>query len=139
MGGANAYRNELAEKLPYLKQAVLNASNVPVGTFEKIADIQKKLDDINRKFNGDGLRARYEAVLPISLKDRIDQIAGALWSTTSAPTETFIASYNVAADNFGAILEALRSVTEEIKQVENLLEKYKAPYTPGRLPDWKKD
>jgi photosystem II stability/assembly factor-like uncharacterized protein len=139
MGGANAYRNELADKMPYLRKAVLDAPNVPVGTNEKIADIQKKLDDINRKFNGDGLRARYEAVLPISLKERIDQIAGALWSTTSAPTETFIASYNVAADGFGTILESLRSVTEEIKQLENLLEKYKAPYTPGRLPEWKKE
>jgi hypothetical protein len=73
------------------------------------------------------------------LKERIDQIAGALWSTTSAPTETFIASYNVAADGFGTILESLRSVTEEIKQLENLLEKHKAPYTPGRLPEWKKE
>ena len=139
MGGANAYRNELVEKLPYLKQAVLDASNVPVGTMDKIMAIQRKLEEINRQFNGDGLRARYEAALPISLRDRVDQITGALWSTTSAPTGTFMASYDAAADGFGAILTSLRSVTEEMKQVENLLEKYKAPYTPGRLPDWKKE
>jgi photosystem II stability/assembly factor-like uncharacterized protein len=139
MGGANAYRNELTEKLPYIKQAVLDASNVPVGTYEKIAAIQKKLEEINRKLNGDALRISYEGALPVSLKDRVDQIAGALWVTTSAPTESFIASYNLAADNFGTILGSLRSVTEDIKQVENLLEKYKAPYTPGRLPDWKKE
>jgi photosystem II stability/assembly factor-like uncharacterized protein len=139
MEGANSYLSELTAKFPYLKQAALDASNVPLGTYDKVAAIQKNLNEINRKFNGDGLRTRYEVALPISLRERIDQIAGALWATTATPTETFKASYNVAADNFGAILDSLRSVTEEIKQVENLLEKYKAPYTPGRLPDWKKE
>ena len=136
---ANAYKNELVQKFPYLKQAVLDAPNVPIGTYEQVAAIQKKLNDITLKFNGDGLRARYEVALPISLKERVDQIVGALWYTTSAPTETFKASYNVAADNFGSILESLKSVSEEVKQLENLLEKNKAPYTPGRLPDWKKE
>ena len=66
-------------------------------------------------------------------------ITGALWSTTAAPTETFKTSYNIAADGFEAILNSLRSATEDIKQLEVILEKYKAPYTPGRLPDWKKN
>ncbi len=139
MEGSYAYLNELVTKFPFLRQAVLDASNVPVGTYDKVAAIQKKLNEIGRKMNGDPLRVRYEAVGPISLKDRVDQIAGSLWATTSAPTETFVASYNLAADQFGAILESLRSVTDDIKQLESLLEKYKAPYTPGRLPDWKKE
>jgi hypothetical protein len=139
MAGSYAYLNELVTKFPFLRQAVLDASNVPVGTYDKVAAIQKKLNEIGRKMNGDPLRVRYEAVGPISLKDRVDQIAGSLWATTSAPTETFVASYNLAADQFGAILESLRSVTDDIKQLESLLEKYKAPYTPGRLPDWKKE
>ncbi len=139
MGGAEEYRSELVKKLPYLKQAVLNASFVPVDTYEKVLTIQKKLDEINKRFNGDGLRARYESAVPISLKGRIDMITGALWSTTAAPTETFKTSYNIAADSFGAILESLKAVTTDIQQVETILEKYKAPYTPGRLPDWKKN
>jgi len=139
MSGADEYRNELVKKLPYLKQAVLDASAVPVGSYEQVLAIKKKLDDINRKFNGDGLRARYESATPISLKGRVDMITGALWNTTAAPTETFRSSYNMAADGFEEILNGLRSVTEDIKQVENLLEKFRAPYTPGRLPDWKKN
>lgn len=139
MSGADAYRGELVEKIPYLKQAVLDAASVPTGTYEQILAIENKLKEINRQMNGDGLRARYEAVTPISLKGRVDQIAGSLWVTTSAPTETFKQSYNIAADGFESILNSLKAVTDEIKQVETLLEKYKAPYTPGRLPDWKKN
>lgn len=139
MSGADAYRSELTDKIPYLKQAVLDAASVPVGTYEQILTIENKLKEINRQLNGDGLRARYEAVAPISLKGRVDLITGALWSTTAAPPETYKQSYNVAADGFEAILNSLKAVTEEIKQVESLLEKYKAPYTPGRLPEWKKN
>ena len=139
MSGGDTYRSELVKKLPYLKQAVLDAADVPVGTYESIAEISKKLKDINIRMNGDGLRGRYEGAVPISLKGRVDMITGALWSTTSAPTETFKTSYDIAAEGLSSILESLRSVSEEIMHVETLLEKYKAPYTPGRLPVWKKN
>ncbi len=139
MSGADAYRKEMADKIPYLKQAVLNAPNVPNGTYEQVLAIQMKLADINRKINGDGLRARYEAVAPPSLRGRVDLITGALWSTTAAPTETFKANYDIAANNFESILNSLKAIKSEIDQVENTLEKYKAPYTPGRLPNWSKN
>jgi photosystem II stability/assembly factor-like uncharacterized protein len=138
MSGANAYRKELADKLPYLKQAVIAAANVPVGTNEQVLALQTKLEDINRMLNGDNLRARYEGAAPPSLRGRINQITGALWSTTSAPTETFMSSYNVAADNFEGVLTALKQADAMASAIEATLEKYKAPYTPGRLPDWKK-
>lgn len=66
-------------------------------------------------------------------------ITGALWNTSAAATETFKMSYLIVADEFEGVLNALRSVTEDIKQAEAVLEKYKAAYTPGRLPDWKKN
>ncbi|HYE53371.1 MAG TPA: hypothetical protein VD996_00955 [Chitinophagaceae bacterium] len=138
MSGANAYRTELAGRIPYLKQAVLNGSNVPMETYDQVIALQMKLDDINRKLNGDNLRARYEGAAPPSLKGRIDLITGALWNTTAAPTETFKASYNIAAENFENILNLLKSARSDMEKVESVLEKHKAPYTPGRLPEWKK-
>ena len=138
MQGANAYLAELTAKFPFLKQAVLATPDMPANTYDKLAAIQKKLNDINRQMNGDPLRARYEAATPISLSSRIDQITSALWSTTSAPTATFTASYDTAADGFGTVLSSLESVTKDIGELEALLEKYKAPYTPGRLPEWRK-
>jgi photosystem II stability/assembly factor-like uncharacterized protein len=139
MSGAYEYLREQVNKFPYLKQAVLDASGVPSDTYDKVLSIQKKLNEISKNLNGDGLRARYESTAPISLKGRVDMIAEALWGTTAAPTETFKNSYNIAADGFGAILQSLKAVTTDIQQVESILEKYKAPYTPGRLPDWKKE
>jgi len=138
MSGANAFRKEMADRLPYLKQAVLSAPQVPLGTYEQVVALQTKLDNINRKINGDNLRARYEGAAPPSLKGRIDVITGALWTTTAAPTESFKSNYNIVADSFESVLADLTQANNELKALENTLEKYKAPFTPGRLPNWKK-
>jgi photosystem II stability/assembly factor-like uncharacterized protein len=139
MSGANNYRRELADRIPYLKQAVLSTPNIPSETYQQVIALQMKLEDINRKMNGDNLRGRYEGANPPSLKGRVDNIVGSLWSTTSAPTETFKASYNVVADSFESVLSSLRSAKTEMEQLEATLEKYNAPYTPGRLPNWSKN
>ncbi|MES2646913.1 MAG: glycosyl hydrolase [Bacteroidota bacterium] len=139
MNGADAFRSELAQKIPYLKQAALSATNAPADTYKKVLSIERQLTNINRKFKGDDLRGRYEGASPITLKGRVDMIAGSLWTTTEAPTETFKMSYDIAADHFQEILDALKLAAKDISELERSLDKYDAPYTPGRLPDWKKD
>ena len=137
--GADEFRAEMTKKIPYFKQAAQEIPSVPVATIERITALQRKLEEVNIKINGDGLRARYEGAAAPSLKGRIDNIVGSLWSTSSAPTETFKASYKVAADAFGNILDTLKGIADDIRHLEALLENYKAPFTPGRLPEWKKN
>ena len=137
MNSADAYRSDLSSKLPLLKQAVIDAASVPNDTYEQVLAIEKKLNSINIKLNGDALRAKYEGAAPYSLKGRIEYIAGSLWSTTSAPTTTFQQNYDIAAGQFSGILTELQQVSNDVQKVESVLEKYGAPYTPGRLPVWK--
>ncbi len=139
MGGADANRVELVDKVKYFKKAVMDAPQVPPSELLQIISIEKKLTDINKQMNGDELRARYEVVTPVSLKARVDQITYSLWATTSAPTESFKNSYTLAAARFEALLNSLKSVGEEIKKMEVTLEKYKVPYTPGRVLEWNKN
>jgi len=134
--GADAYHGELNDKIGYLKKAVIEAADVPENIYSRILSIENDLKDFNRELNGDPLRARYEGGTPTSVKGRVDLITAALWSTTAAPTTTFIQSYYAAADKFDEILVSLKSIDNEIKQVESDLEKYGAPYTPGRFPEW---
>ena len=68
----------------------------------------------------------------------MELITGALWSTTAAPTNTFVKSYDTAAAKFDAILNNLKSIENSIKQIESDLEKSGAPFTPGRFPEWRK-
>jgi photosystem II stability/assembly factor-like uncharacterized protein len=139
MSAADEYRKSLNDKLNYFKKAVIDGADVPDDTYNSIISIKKELDAFNRQLNGDPLLAQYEGASPTSVKQRVDLITSSLWTTTSAPTTTFVKSYNVAADQFGGLLNTLKSIDEEVRDVESKLEKYGAPYTPGRFPEWKKD
>lgn len=137
--GLDAYRKELVEKLSYLRMAAIDAASVPEETYVKIINLESDLSELNRKLNGDPLRAKYEGASPTSLKQRVELITGALWNTTAAPTNTLITSYEIAAGKFDDVSDSLRSIDLQVKQVEDVLEEYGAPYTPGRFPEWNKN
>ncbi|MBX7151416.1 glycosyl hydrolase [bacterium] len=139
VNAAETYRGELAERVPFLKQAVFESSNLPNDTYKTLLAIEDRLKELNRQLNGDALRNIYESTGPTSVKARVETITSSLWSTTSAATNTFYQLYDVASAQFGTILTSLKSIDADIKQVEATLEKYGAPYTPNRLPDWKKN
>ena len=133
---ADAYRNEMVNKIKYIKQAIIETPNLPVDIAKTIALLEKRLTDVNTKLNGDGTLARREFETTASINGRIGTIAGALWGTTAAPTTTFINSYKTAAKQFTPVYNEIKAIGEEMKNLENILERNKAPYTPGRLPDW---
>ena len=120
--GLDAYRKELVDKLSYLKKAAIETAGVPEDTYGKIINIESDLQELNRELNGDRLRSRYEGATPTSVKQRVELITGALWSTTAAPTNTFITSYEIAAGKFDEISASLRSIDLSVKQVEDILE-----------------
>ncbi|GAB4300081.1 MAG: hypothetical protein Kow0098_27090 [Ignavibacteriaceae bacterium] len=137
--GADAFRKELNDKLGYLRKAVLEGANVPVTVYTDILKSENDLRELNKKLNGDQLRSRYEGAAPTSVRQRVELITGALWNTTAAPTSTFVKSYEAAAEKFDEILSLLKIISEDIKQIELILEKSGAPYTPGRFPEWRKE
>lgn len=135
ISGADAYRKELENKIAYFKKAVFEAPKVPAETYNRILEAELKLGELNRKFNGDNLRAKYEGGTPTALRERVDLITSSLWTTTSAPTETFIKSYEVAAGQFDSIVNQLKEVGSEVEAIEKILKDNGAPYTPDRFPN----
>ena len=133
ISATDAWRAELVNKIGYLKKAVLESEKVPVDTYSKIITAEKDLEILNRKLNGDQLRGKYEGGVPVSIKQRIDIITSGLWSTTSLPTETFIQNFEAAKNKFRELEVSLKSIDDEIKQIESILDKYGSPYTPGRI------
>ena len=54
-------------------------------------------------------------------------------------TETMQSSYNILTEEFPPLLERIRVIAEvDIKELEKELESAGAPWTPGRIPTWKK-
>ncbi len=57
--------------------------------------------------------------------------------TTSATNGAYVNSYSIAAKQFTPVLAEVKAIGEEVKKIENLLEQKGAPYTPGRIPEWR--
>ncbi|MDX1409421.1 MAG: hypothetical protein R3330_14840, partial [Saprospiraceae bacterium] len=132
--GAEAHRNYLSTKLPFMEKAILEGARVDPALLAHVQQIQQQITELGRLINGDGLRASYEGAVPLSVKGRIDLITGALWSTTAAPTGTFERAYTEAADQVDDVLELLKTIDGAVLKLENALEEAGAPYTPGRMP-----
>ena len=133
---ADEYRTEMVNKIKFIKQAIIETPNLPVTVSKIIAALEKRLTDVNTKLNGDATLARREFESSPSINGRIGNIVGGLWGTTAAPTTTFINSYQTAARQFTPVYNELKAIGIEMKNLESILDNNKAPYTPGRLPDW---
>ena len=57
--------------------------------------------------------------------------------STSAPTTTHKQGYEIAAQEFAGELAKLHSLSDQLQTLEKQLEAAGAPWTPGRIPDWK--
>ena len=137
VSASNQYRGELVNKLKYIKQALIETPAQPLDIAASVYDIEKRLNKINAQLNGDATLSKREFETAPSVNSRIAAITGALWTTTAAPTQTFINSYQTAAKEFTPLYNEIKSIGEAIIKIENALEKNGAPATPGRLPEWK--
>ncbi|MEO6406195.1 MAG: hypothetical protein ABIY51_06960 [Ferruginibacter sp.] len=138
INGAQSYKNDLQSKIPYYKKAVLETASMPANSYQKVLELEKRINALNKKLNGDELRSRYESVGPTSLRNRVDGISGAMMYTLGGPTATQQQSFAIVNNLFSEILGELKTIGDDTEKFEQELERYGAPYTPGRLPVWKK-
>ncbi len=138
INAANAHKNHIQGQLPYLEQAILSVPSMQASWFEDFQEIKDLIKKVNTEMNGDPLISRYEGAARTSLKNKIDLITYALWSTTSGQTSTFERAYEEAEGGFDKILASLKILDDKISALEDSLESSGAPYTPGRFPAWKK-
>jgi hypothetical protein len=76
----------------------------------------------------------------MSIVSRINEIIYGHWTTTSAPTGTHKKAYEIAADEFTDVLAQLQTLVEtDLKGFEDKAESASAPWTPGRVPRWKRN
>ncbi len=76
----------------------------------------------------------------MSIRERIENVAGAQLYTSSAPTKTEREAYDYAAKAFEPVLARLRTLAEQdLPEIERLLEAAGAGDTPFRLPEWRRN
>ena len=140
--GANRLANDLMEKTQYIKQAISRTPSASPDIMEKANKIESQLEEIIWTFKGQTPKASREENWPAppSINERLNSIVWAQWRSTSAPTQTMIDGYKIIIEEFEPVYQNLKNIMEvDLNILEKELDAAGVPWTPGRLPEWKKN
>ena len=136
--GATQAANALKPRLAAIKRAITETPSLPQRLMDDANALDKRTNDILRALNGDNVARQRNMNIPPSINERIRYVVGAQRMSISRPTQTQIAQYNAAATDFETALGQLRQLIEvDLARLEKQLEAAGAPWTPGRIPEWK--
>ncbi len=139
MNAASSIVREMADKVTLFKAALKSVTSDDAQIYTQIKALETEVDDIQRKLFGDRTLSRIDKDAEPGLRSRINSIIYEQRQSTSAPTQTQRDAYEIVAGEFSPLLQRVKKLAEEdVKKIEKKLEEIGAPYTPGRIPDWKK-
>jgi hypothetical protein len=150
---------EFQEKVTRLQRAVagtLEAANAVTGRLEQIRKaldqtptaepkwkdqarlLEQRNRDILRALRGDVALRSLNENTPVSIVERVQRIVDDQRQSLARPTRTQQDGYAIASQEFTQELAKLRTLVEvDLKDLERNLDLSGAPWTPGRLPEWK--
>ncbi|HEV2884958.1 MAG TPA: hypothetical protein VGW36_08875, partial [Pyrinomonadaceae bacterium] len=130
--------NALKPRLALIRRALLDTPSVGDKLLDDAASLDKRTNEILRALRGDtALRSR-NINLPPSINERVSSIVSAQRMSTARPTQTQINQYTAAAQEFEQTLAHLRQLIEgDLARLEKQMEAAGAPWTPGRIPEWR--
>ncbi len=138
--GAENFAENMVSRIKSAKQAAQRTPGVPQELMVNIEKTEAELDDIMWKFNGQQPKASREENRPAlpSINERLGSIVWTHWRSTSGVTQSQKDIYNILKEEFPPVLEKLKEIyNTELPQIEKGLEEAGAPWTPGRIPEWK--
>ena len=129
---------EAGTRLSAIRRAIDATPSLPLKLREEALRLDKTLDEIEMALNGDRVWRAHNEGTPASISEHVQAAASPTRGTTGRPTRTALEQYQIASDELAAEVPKLRKLIEtDMKAIEKQLDAAGAPYTPGRLPDWK--
>ncbi|MDI1318735.1 MAG: glycosyl hydrolase [bacterium] len=138
--GSVELAKETHKRFDFLARGLADTPAAPAALLARAKELDQQLKDLEVALNGDKVLAKYQQPGPESITDRVQRIVESMWYSTSAPTGTLTLEYDFAAQEFAPILARLKTLVEtDLKDLESKVEAAGAPWTPGRVPAWKKE
>jgi len=132
--------DEAAEQLSHLKQAVFQTPAANQDLYLRARELENQIKDLEIKLTGDSVRQSHNAPVPPSISGRVNGIVSGHWSSTSAPTQTQVDAYEIAAEEFTPVLKRIQTLlTKDLRELEDQVEAAGGPWTPGRVPRWEQE
>ncbi len=137
--GSQRAVEELGSRLDYIARAILQSPRADETLLLEARALEDRLHGIDVALRGDATIRRRSESTPPSIADRVDEVVSGHWTSTSAPTETQREAYRIAGAALEPLLEDLRRLLEnDLPALEAKLDDAGAPWTPGRIPRWKR-
>jgi photosystem II stability/assembly factor-like uncharacterized protein len=138
VSGATQAANALRPRLTAIKRAISETPSLPHSLYDNAMALEKRANDIIRALSGNAELRRRNMITSPSINDRVGYVVGAQRMSTSRPTQTQANQYAAAARDFEGVLVQLRQLIEvDVTRLEKQLEAAGAPWTPGRIPEWR--
>jgi photosystem II stability/assembly factor-like uncharacterized protein len=138
VSGATQAATSLRPRLTAIKRAISETPSLPHSLYDSAMALEKRNNEIIRALSGDAEARRRNMITPPSINERVGYVVGAQRMSTSRPTQTQANQYAAAAQDFEAVLTQLRQLIEvDLARLEKQLEAAGAPWTPGRIPEWR--
>jgi len=138
--GTGRLIGEATSKVENIKQAIYSTPGASQELMNKARALGAELEELNFKMNGLSAKASSEEVPPseVSLNTRLSNISYTHMSSTSGITTSEKQNYEILKEEFPPVLDAMKRIVEtDIPALEAELNKIGAPWTPGRMIDWK--
>jgi len=138
VSGATQAANALKPRLTAIKRAITETPSLPHRLYDEANALDKRTNEIIRSLSGDASARQRNINTAPSINDRVGYVVGAQRLSTARPTQTQMNQYSAAAQDFESVLAQLRQLVEvDLTKLEKQLEAAGAPWTPGRIPEWK--
>ncbi|MFW5831980.1 MAG: WD40/YVTN/BNR-like repeat-containing protein, partial [Prolixibacteraceae bacterium] len=140
MVGSNQLIDELITKVEHIKEAIYSTPGANQQLMNRARELGKELEQLHFTMNGVPAKASWEEIPPaqMPLTKRLSTITYTHMGSTSGITATEKQEYEILTEEFPPVLEKLKQiVAQDIPALEAQLNELNAPWTPGRVPDWK--
>jgi photosystem II stability/assembly factor-like uncharacterized protein len=136
--GAEKAAAEAQIRINHIKQALMDTPEANPAMAIEVRALETRLKDLLIKLSGDEVVSSHSEPTPPSIVKRVQRVVYGHWASTSAPTKTHRDNYRIAAEEFEDVLDKLRVLIDvDLKNLEDKMEQSGAPWTPGRVPQWK--
>jgi photosystem II stability/assembly factor-like uncharacterized protein len=130
------YCNSVNQRVKYIKAGVLQMNSISEDLISDVKSMELLLQNIDLALNGDKSLAKREFETLSGLVGKLEGIVGNLWSTSAQQTGTYIKNLEQCKKIFSIIYANLKLLKQKIELLESKMEIRKAPYTPGRFPEY---
>ncbi len=138
--GAGDAAAEVKMRIKHIKKAIRETTGAKQEWLSTAITLENRLKDLLIKLHGDPVIRAHNEPVPPSIRTRVQTVVSTQWTSSSAPTQTSVNAYEIAANEFSSVLEQLRTLIQvDLLEIEGQIEEAGAPFTPGRLPSWKSE